>query len=204
MSTTAHRSRLTPAIAAVVAATVLPLGALAGSASAAAAVDPAADTSTASRVGPGAGAGPGVDIRLDPSYQQPEFQGWGTALTWFANVTGGWPQAKKAELADALFGEDGLQFTIARYNIGGGDSPETTRLHAARRARSLASGTGPPRWPVPGSTPDTPRDTRDWWDPANPTHWNWTPTPTSAGGSRPPRRAGRPPSRRSATPRRTS
>ena len=62
---------------------------------------------------------------MDPSSQQPEFQGWGTALTWFANVTGGWPQEKKAELADALFGEDGLQFTIARYNIGGGNGPET-------------------------------------------------------------------------------
>src|SRR4051812_16897153 len=101
MSTTAHRGRLTPAIAAVVAATVLPLGALAGTASSASAAAPAADPAgagSASRVGPGAGAGPGVAIRLDPSYQQPEFQGWGTALTWFANVTGGWPQAKKAEL----------------------------------------------------------------------------------------------------------
>jgi O-glycosyl hydrolase len=173
MSTTAHRSRLTPAIAAVVAATVLPLGVLMGSTPAAAAVDPAADPSTAARVGPGSGAGPGVDIRLDPSYQQPEFQGWGTALTWFANVTGGWPQAKKAELADALFGEDGLQFTIALYNIGGGDSPETPAYMRPGAAipgfwnRPASVG------PVPGSTPDTPRDTRNWWDPANPTHWNW-------------------------------
>jgi O-glycosyl hydrolase len=173
MSTTAHRSRLTPALAAVVAATVLPLGALVGSTSAAAADEPAADASTAARVGPGAGAGPGVDIRLDPSYQQPEFQGWGTALTWFANVTGGWPQAKKAELADALFGEDGLQFTIARYNIGGGDSPETPAYMRPGAAipgfwnRPASVG------PVPGSTPDTPRDTRGWWDPANPADWNW-------------------------------
>ena len=176
MSTTAHRGRLTPTIAAVVAATVLPLAALGGTASAAptaaAATDPA-DPSTASRVGPGAGAGPGVAIRLDPSYQQPEFQGWGTALTWFANVTGGWPQAKKDELADALFGEDGLQFTIARYNIGGGDSPETPPYMRPGAAipgfwnRPASVG------PVPGSTPDTPRDTRNWWDPADPTHWNW-------------------------------
>ena len=176
MSTTAHRCRLTPTIAAVVAATVLPLGALAGTASAAPAGVPAApavDAQDAPRVGPGSGAGPGVDIRLDPSYQQPEFQGWGTALTWFANVTGGWPQAKKAELADALFGEDGLQFTIARYNIGGGDSPETPAYMRPGAAIpgfwNRPSSVGP----VPGSTPDTPRDTRNWWDPANPAHWNW-------------------------------
>ncbi|MFC9247534.1 RICIN domain-containing protein [Streptomyces sp. NPDC057136] len=100
-----------------------------------------------------------VNVRLDPSYQQPAFEGWGTALAWFANVTGGWPEAQRARLADALYGSDGLGFTIARYNIGGGDSPETTPY-------MRAGGAVPGHWNRPG--PESP----DWWDPENLDHWN--------------------------------
>ncbi|MBT2442680.1 RICIN domain-containing protein [Streptomyces sp. ISL-36] len=100
-----------------------------------------------------------LTVRLDPSYQQPPFQGWGTALAWFANVTGGWPDAQRNKLADDLYGANGLGFTIARYNIGGGDSPETAPYMRAGAAV-------PGYWNRPG--PESP----DWWDPANPTHWN--------------------------------
>ncbi|WP_406157154.1 RICIN domain-containing protein [Streptomyces sp. NBC_01005] len=100
-----------------------------------------------------------LTVRLDPSYQHPSFQGWGTALTWFANVTGGWPDAQRNALADALYGADGLGFTIARYNIGGGDSPETTPYMRAGAAV-------PGYWNRPG--PEAP----DWWDPDRADHWN--------------------------------
>ncbi|MEU2509340.1 RICIN domain-containing protein [Streptomyces sp. NPDC007863] len=103
--------------------------------------------------------GQAVTVRPDPSYQQQPFEGWGTALAWFANVTGGWPDAQRNALADALYGADGLGFTIARYNIGGGDSPETTPY-------MRAGGAVPGWWNRPG--PESP----DWWDPGNPTHWN--------------------------------
>ncbi|MEV0986480.1 RICIN domain-containing protein [Streptomyces sp. NPDC049949] len=63
-----------------------------------------------------------VPVRLDPAYQHAPFEGWGTALAWFANVTGGWPDAQRNRLA---YGTGGLGLTIARYNIGGGDSKET-------------------------------------------------------------------------------
>ncbi|PHE52794.1 hypothetical protein COF68_34390, partial [Bacillus toyonensis] len=46
-------------------------------------------------------------IKLDPSYQHAPFDGWGTALAWFANITGGWPDNIKNELADALYSENG-------------------------------------------------------------------------------------------------
>lgn len=100
-----------------------------------------------------------VTVRPDPSYQQPTFEGWGTALAWFANVTGGWPDKQRDRLADALYGEDGLGFTIARYNIGGGDSPETTPYMRAGAAV-------PGHWKRPG--PETP----NWWNPADPNHWD--------------------------------
>jgi O-glycosyl hydrolase len=99
-----------------------------------------------------------LTVRLDPSYQQPAFEGWGTALAWFANVTGGWPDAQRNALADALYGADGLGFTIARYNIGGGDSPETTPYMRAGAAV-------PGYWNRPGA------ESPDWWDPDNPDHW---------------------------------
>ncbi|MFJ5835104.1 RICIN domain-containing protein [Streptomyces sp. NPDC093089] len=117
-------------------------------------------------VGPGSSPANAVEapaaaltVRLDPSYQQPSFQGWGTALAWFANVTGGWPDAQRDALADALYGADGLGFTIARYNIGGGDSPETTPYMRPGAAV-------PGYWNRPGA------ETPDWWNPADPTHWN--------------------------------
>ncbi|AYV32724.1 Glucuronoxylanase XynC precursor (plasmid) [Streptomyces sp. ADI95-16] len=111
---------------------------------------------------PPAAAGPApaaVPVRLDPGYQQAPFEGWGTSLAWFANVTGGWPDAQRNRLADALYGAEGLGFTIARYNIGGGDGPETEPYMRAGAAV-------PGHWSLPG--PGTP----DAWDPDDPDHWD--------------------------------
>ncbi|MFI5640110.1 glycoside hydrolase [Streptomyces goshikiensis] len=112
---------------------------------------------------PAAPAGTGrpaaIPIRLDPGYQQAPFEGWGTALAWFACVTGGWPDAQRNRLADALYGSEGLGFTIARYNIGGGDSPETEPYMRPGAAV-------PGHWNRPG--PEAP----GWWDPENPDHWD--------------------------------
>ncbi|MET9618376.1 RICIN domain-containing protein [Kitasatospora indigofera] len=117
-----------------------------------------------------------VTVRLDPSYQQQPFQGWGTALAWFANVTGGWPDAKRNELADDLYGANGLGFTLARYNIGGGDSPETQpylRPGAAVPGYwNRPAAYGPPAGGTAGWT-----EPANWWNPADPTHWNANPDP---------------------------
>ncbi|MET9609609.1 RICIN domain-containing protein [Streptomyces sp. NPDC006512] len=101
----------------------------------------------------------GVTVRLDPGYQQQPFEGWGTSLAWFGHVTGGWPEAQRNRLADALYGAGGLGFTIARYNIGGGDSPETEPYMRVGAAV-------PGHWNRPG--PETP----NWWNPEDPSHWN--------------------------------
>ncbi|MBP2327955.1 O-glycosyl hydrolase [Kibdelosporangium banguiense] len=107
----------------------------------------------------------GVTIRIDPSYQQPAFEGWGTSLVWFANVTGGYPEPIRRQLVDMLFGEDGLNLNIARYNIGGGNAPDV------RKNYMKAGATMPGFWQAP---PGTTRDDTQWWDPANPQHWDWT------------------------------
>jgi O-glycosyl hydrolase len=65
-----------------------------------------------------------VRLTPQPAYQGPEFQGWGTSLVWFANATGGYPEEVRQDLFDKVFGPDGLNLNIARYNIGGGNATD--------------------------------------------------------------------------------
>ncbi|MEO6081691.1 MAG: RICIN domain-containing protein [Umezawaea sp.] len=96
-------------------------------------------------------------IKPDPSYQQEPFQGWGTSLVWFANATGNYPPAIRNKLADLLFGDDGLNLNIARYNIGGGNAPDVPSY-------LRAGGAVPGWWKAPAGTTRT--DT-DWWRPGD-------------------------------------
>ncbi|HEX8348266.1 MAG TPA: glycoside hydrolase, partial [Actinoplanes sp.] len=108
-------------------------------------------------------AAPGVTITVDPSYRHPTFEGWGTSLVWLANATGGYPDEIRNRLVDLLFGADGLNLNIARYNIGGGNAPTV-------RDYLRPGGAVPGFWKAP--QPYGPTD-KDWWDPDNPEHWNW-------------------------------
>lgn len=103
-----------------------------------------------------------VTVRPDPSYAGEPFEGWGTSLVWFANATGGYPDEIKNELADMLFGPDGMNLNIARYNIGGGNAPDVPDY---LRAGADVEGW----WKAPDGIT---REDVDWWDPANPDHWN--------------------------------
>ncbi|MFE6624486.1 glycoside hydrolase [Streptomyces sp. NPDC057740] len=105
-----------------------------------------------------------VTVRVDPSYQQEEFEGWGTSLVWFANATGGYPDPIRRRLVDMLFGADGLRLNIARYNIGGGNAPDV------RKDYMKPGATMEGFWKAPEGT--TQKD-MDWWDPNDPDHWNW-------------------------------
>ncbi|MBP5918428.1 RICIN domain-containing protein [Streptomyces scabiei] len=105
-----------------------------------------------------------VTVRIDPSYQQQEFEGWGTSLVWFANATGGYPEPVRRRLVDMLFGEDGLRLNIARYNIGGGNAPDV------RKDYMKTGATMDGFWKAP---PGTTRQDMEWWDPENPGHWDW-------------------------------
>lgn len=51
------------------------------------------------------------------------FEGWGVSLCWWANMCGKWDDNKIDELLDWLVSPAGLNYTIFRYNIGGGDDP---------------------------------------------------------------------------------
>ncbi|WP_328508233.1 glycoside hydrolase [Streptomyces sp. NBC_00391] len=109
-----------------------------------------------------------VTVRIDPSYRQQEFEGWGTSLVWFANATGGYPEPIRRQLVDMLFGEDGLGLTIARYNIGGGNAPDV------RKDYMKTGATMDGFWKAPEGTT---RQDMEWWDPDNPDHWDWDADP---------------------------
>lgn len=63
-------------------------------------------------------------ITPNPATAGEAYEGWGTSLVWFANATGNYPEALREELYQKVFGEDGLDLNIARYNIGGGNASD--------------------------------------------------------------------------------
>ncbi len=71
-----------------------------------------------------AAAADAVRITPNPAYAGEAYEGWGTSLVWFANATGNYPEALREDLYQKVFGEDGLDLNIARYNIGGGNASD--------------------------------------------------------------------------------
>lgn len=107
---------------------------------------------------------PVVNITLHPDMRHPgtTFEGWGTALAWFAVVTGDYPDATRERLADLLYGSGGLGFTIARYNIGGGNAIDTKPY---LRPGGAVSGF----WRQPAGATGN-----DWWRPEDESMWDWS------------------------------
>ncbi|MFI2564210.1 discoidin domain-containing protein [Paenarthrobacter sp. NPDC018779] len=65
-----------------------------------------------------------ITITPNPASRSEAFEGWGTSLVWFANATAGYSPALREELYQKVFGEDGLNLNIARYNVGGGNASD--------------------------------------------------------------------------------
>lgn len=84
-------------------------------------------TATAAVAPPSAEAAAAAPVRITPNpatASEKPFEGWGTSLVWFANATGNYPADVRQKLFDAVFGDDGLNLNIARYNIGGGNASD--------------------------------------------------------------------------------
>lgn len=58
-----------------------------------------------------------------PSLVRQEFDGWGVSLCWWARMCGTWDESKVNTLVNWLVSPTGLNYSIFRYNIGGGDDP---------------------------------------------------------------------------------
>ncbi|MFD9936059.1 glycoside hydrolase [Streptomyces massasporeus] len=122
----------------------------------------ATTTLPAAHAEPARASAAGVTVRPDPSYSGDTFEGWGTSLVWFANATGDYPPAVREKLYKLLFGDDGLNLNIARYNIGGGNAPDVKDY---LRAGGAVEGW----WKAPAGTT---REDVDWWDADDPADWN--------------------------------
>ncbi|WP_372664441.1 RICIN domain-containing protein [Amycolatopsis kentuckyensis] len=103
-----------------------------------------------------------VTVRPDPTYRQQPFEGWGSSLAWMAEATGGYPDSVRNRLADLVFGPDGLNLNIARFNIGGGNAPDVP-------AYLRPGGAVPGWWKAPAGTT---RADKDWWTPGDPAEFD--------------------------------
>lgn len=71
---------------------------------------------------------------VDTTSRRQTFEGWGTSLAWWANAVGGWTmegetgKTKREEIMDLVFGADGLNLNIVRYNIPGGENPTHSHM----------------------------------------------------------------------------
>lgn len=78
-------------------------------------------------------------LNVDVTERHQTFEGWGTSLAWWANAVGGWTmegasgKTKREEIVDLLFGADGLNFNIVRYNIPGGENPSHNHMKDYRQ-----------------------------------------------------------------------
>jgi O-glycosyl hydrolase len=104
-----------------------------------------------------AAAAESVTIRPDPTYRQQPFEGWGASLAWMAEATGGYSDPVRTKLADLVFGPDGLNLNIARFNIGGGNAPDVPNY-------LRPGGAIPGWWKAPQGTT---RADKDWWTPGD-------------------------------------
>ncbi|WIY06449.1 RICIN domain-containing protein [Amycolatopsis mongoliensis] len=109
-----------------------------------------------------ASAATAVTVKPDPAYRQQPFEGWGSSLAWMAEATGGYPDAVRNRLADLVFGADGLNLNIARFNIGGGNAPDVP-------AYLRPGGAVPGWWKAPAGTT---RADKDWWTPGDPAEFD--------------------------------
>ncbi len=66
---------------------------------------------------------------INPAQRQQTLEGWGVSLCWWANMCGKWNDSKLDEIIQLLTSEDGLNYNIFRYNIGGGDDPSHYNGH---------------------------------------------------------------------------
>jgi hypothetical protein len=119
-----------------------------------------------------------ITITPNPWYANEPFEGWGTSLVWFANATGGYPAELRERFYQLVFGEDGLDLNIARFNVGGENSNDTTPYLRAGGALDgyWANDTDGAAGTYGGVT-TTFADRaalQAVWDPDNPAHYDWS------------------------------
>ncbi len=84
------------------------------------------------------------EISVNPQIHYQTLEGWGTSLCWWGNSIGSWGdkdfngngKPDREEIAELAFSPEYLNFNIVRYNVGGGDKPDTS----IKRVEGLVPG----------------------------------------------------------------
>lgn len=66
------------------------------------------------------------NVMINPGAPRQVFDGWGISLCWWAHMCGSWPEDKIDTIIDWLVLPENLNYSVFRYNIGGGDDPDNT------------------------------------------------------------------------------
>jgi len=65
-----------------------------------------------------------TEIAIDPEIRSQVIEGWGASLCWWANIMGGFSDTKIKTICDWITDPvNGLNMSVFRFNIGGGDDP---------------------------------------------------------------------------------
>lgn len=120
-----------------------------------------------------------VAIAPNPATAGSQFQGWGNSLVWFANATGGYPDELREELFQDVFGPEGLNLNVARYNFGGGRASDVGDYFRPGGAVDgfWAEDTSADADSLYGTATTNHGDRgliAELWDPENPDHYDWS------------------------------
>ncbi len=87
---------------------------------------------------------PAGEIAVNPQIHYQTLEGWGTSMCWWGNIIGSWGdqdfngngKPDREEIAELAFSPEYLNLNIVRYNVGGGDKPDTS----IKRVEGLVPG----------------------------------------------------------------
>jgi O-glycosyl hydrolase len=72
-----------------------------------------------------------TEITIDPALKSQVLEGWGASLCWWANIMGGFSDAKVKTICDWITDPvNGMNMNIFRFNIGGGDDPSHNHMRS--------------------------------------------------------------------------
>ena len=78
--------------------------------------------------------------QVDPNIRYQTLEGWGTSLSWWANLVGEYPDDLIDQICDDLTNPEELNMNVFRYNIHGGDNPLP---HSEKPANHFRKDSGP-------------------------------------------------------------